>query len=391
MKTKLCRYALCLLAVLGMCISGIQVSAVGDASLYAMTPYTGLVVTSGKRYEFEVTLENKSRLIRQVELGVTELPAGWAAYFDASGRNITDLLVKPEGIVYCKFVITVPEDTQSGIYLVTSSYSDETGTQDITYKLTVDNEQQSDLRGKLDVQFPELTGPSGAVFTYRVTYRNSSSANQSFSLASQTPEGWNVSFKPMYESKTVASIVVDAYGTQVLDVEIAPPANVEAANYTVPIAFISEAETITTELALRIEGAFGLTVSTPDGRLNADAYAGKETLLPLVVTNSGTAQLRDIALANTLPQAWSASFDTPVIPSLEPGESVAVQLALKPASRAITGDYIVTVVGSNYGVRSAAEIRVMVKTPVYWGFVGLACIAAVLVFISVVFRKFGRR
>ena len=48
--------------------------AVGDEFFYAVTPYTGMIAFPGRKYDFEVTLENKTKAIQQASLAVTSLP-----------------------------------------------------------------------------------------------------------------------------------------------------------------------------------------------------------------------------------------------------------------------------------------------------------------------------
>jgi uncharacterized membrane protein len=379
-----------LLAALAFFSEAVPAFAVGDGSFYAVTPYMGMIAFPGRKYDFEVSLENRTKSIRQAALAVASLPEGWDACFDINGKMVTDVAVKPENQLYMKFIVTVPDDAPEGDNYVVSTFEDEDGLQEIRYKLTIRRERSSSLRGRIEVQFPELTGPSGAVFTYRVTYNNDSSENRSFSLASRTPDGWTVRFKPMYDSKTVASIVVDAHGTQILDVDVIPPANVEAGRYEIPIAFLSERETIAAGLFLVVEGTMSLKISTKNERLNMDAYAGQESVQMMIAANTGTALLRDVKLTASPPSNWSATFDTDTL-TLLPGESAEILMSVKPSDRAVAGDYMLNIKGSNYGVRSSADIRVTVKTPVYWGFVGVLCIFSGIAVLRWMFRKFGRK
>ncbi len=384
---------ICAFIFIALCLPAVPVYAVGGSDCYATTPYTGMIISPGKKYNFEVTIENKSSQIRSAALSVPKLPEGWAAGFDENGKLLTEVTIKPQNLLYINFVVTAPEEAKDGLYEVVARFTDSAGAQDIRFKLTIQREQASQLPGKLDVQFPELTGPSGAVFTYRVTYNNDTSANQSFSLASQIDDGWTISFKPMYENKTVASIVVDANGTQVLDVEVTPPVNIKAGKYTVPIAFLSDTERLETSLSLIIEGRYDLALSTKDERLNADAYAGKDTLLPVILKNTGTSPLTGIKLSAAPPEGWNAEFneDESAGISLDPGESLETALRFRPSNRAVAGDYVLTIEASNYGVSKQTDIRVTVKTPVYWGVLGLLCIAVIVVLIIGMFRKYGRK
>ena len=56
---------------------------------------------------------------------------------------------------------------------------------------------------------------------------------------------------------------------------------------TYPAVLYRAEETLDTSLKVVITGSYGLKVSTPDGRLSFDAYAGRSSDVTLNITNTG--------------------------------------------------------------------------------------------------------
>ena len=142
---------------------------------------------------------------------------------------------------------------------------------------------------------------------------------------------------------------------------------------------------------MTITGTYELTLTTPSGRLNAQAIAGKETGLSLEVENNGTSVLENITLSSREPAGWSVTFEPEQIEKLAPGESRQVTAKIKPDTKAIAGDYAVNLTASSKEADGKAQIRVLVKTSTLWGLTGLVIILAVIAGVGAAFRHYGRR
>lgn len=365
--------------------------AIGDSVLYATTPYVGFVASPGNTYQLDISIKNNGNSIRQVNLSLSELPEGWKAYFETNGRIVTDVFLEPKSSAFTKLVVVIPTDAQVGDHVVTAAFREKNDVQKITYKLKIEEKSVAEGEGKLTIQFPELTGTSDTLFVFKATYNNDTDSPQSFSLASKTPEGWTVTFKPAYEDENVASISVDAGGTQILEVNVKPPANVAAGTYPLTIALVSSDQVYTAELSTVVTGTYDAVISTPDGRLNVDAEAGKPAEVPILVMNTGSAELNDVKLSAVCPNEWTVSFEPSVIPQIKGGEETTVMMSVKPVSRAVAGQYQVEVLAANVGIKESVSMRVDVKTPVWWGFLGLLLILSIAFLLRHVFRKYGRK
>ncbi|MFY9603476.1 MAG: NEW3 domain-containing protein, partial [bacterium] len=144
-------------------------------------------------------------------------------------------------------------------------------------------------------------------------------------------------------------------------------------------------------LVVIITGTYDLVLTTPSGRLNAQTVAGRETALTLEVQNHGSADLENISFSSREPSGWSVTFSPEEIDLLAPGETRQVTAHIKPAARAIAGDYLVNLTASTRETSGTAQIRVLVKTSTLWGLVGIVIILAVIAGVGAAFRQYGRR
>jgi uncharacterized membrane protein len=111
----------------------------------------------------------------------------------------------------------------------------------------------------------------------------------------------------------------------------------------------------------------------------------------MVVVNTGSAPLADVALTASPPRDWEVTFAPENVPSVDVGQSVDIVATITPAGNAVAGDYVVTINARNDDADDSAAIRTTVETSTIWGVVGIALIGLVLIGLALVFRRFGRR
>lgn len=285
--------------------------------------------------------------------------------------------------------VKVPDDARPGEGRVVVSARSPAGSATLQVSIRVSTEEAGPDR--LVTQYPSLTGPSNATFRFRLDLTNNGSRERSYSLRAQAPEGWQVTFSPAYENKQIASLSLGAGETRGIDVEVKPPEKVPAGRYHVVVQALSAASQASADLEVNIVGTFELKLTTPSGRLSAEANPGRETPVKLVVENAGSADLGRITFSSSTPPNWAVRFDPETIDVLRAGEKREVTAYIKPDSRAIAGDYMVTLSASSQGAWESADLRVTVLTPTAWGIVGIALVAAVMAGVWGTFRKYGRR
>ena len=384
-------FAAVMMALIMFWGSRTTVHAAGGLSL--STEYPGVTITPGETLNITLTLTNTSGSPVNADVAIASLPDGWEGYLQGGDYEVNEVHVgtASEG-TQLTLHLTVPDALEEGTYTV---QVDADVNEEIYDSLTLSFEinEVNAGAGSFTTEYPEQEGTAGTSFSFSTTLINNGLSTESYSLSSSAPSGWQVSFVPSDESTSVASIEVESSSSQGLTVEVVPPEGVEAGEYDISCSAVSASETLTTDLKVVITGTYGISLSTPDGRLSFDSQANKDTDVTLTVTNTGNEELQNVTLTSSLPSGWEVTYDVEdgIIDSIAAGSSAQVVATVTPSSEAITGDYVATFTAETDEATSSAEFRVSVKTSTLWGFVAvliILCVAAGLVY---VFRKYGRR
>jgi len=101
--------------------------------------------------------------------------------------------------------------------------------------------------------------------------------------------------------------------------------------------------------------------------------------------------LKDVKTSAATPSNWEVTFEPKEILKLDPGAVAEVTAIIKADEKAIAGDYVTTLNAKVPEVTASASIRVSVKTPMLYGWIGLMIIGGAASSIFYLFRKYGRR
>ena len=172
---------------------------------------------------------------------------------------------------------------------------------------------------------------------------------------------------------------------------IKAPSNVKAGTYKIPVKAVSGSTSAEMELEVVITGTYEMSFSTPTGLLSAKITAGDDKKVELVVKNTGSTKLENIELSASKPKNWEVSFDNKKIESLEPGKTSTVYATIKADKKAIPGDYVTKITAKTSEANQNLSFRIMVKTPMLMGWLGILIILATIGGIAFLIKKFGRR
>src|SRR6185312_10748912 len=161
--------------------------------------------------------------------------------------------------------------------------------------------------------------------------------------------------------------------------------------YPVTVKATAEDATAETSVALEITGQPRLSLSGRDGVLSGRAEAGKETSIPIVITNTGTAPADEIEITSTAPSGWKINFEPKTVDRIAPGQNKEVQAQVTPPEKAIAGDYAPTFNVASRGETASTQFRVAVGTSTMWGIIGAGIIAIALLILIGAVARFGRR
>ncbi|MBS3680568.1 hypothetical protein KGF86_10100 [Ornithinibacillus massiliensis] len=373
-------------SLLAVVLGGMLLTSTVYAEVSVYTPYTGLSVSPGEDIEYNVSIINSGSSIENVSFGMKGLPKDWEYQITANGTSIEQLSIRPNDEQDIRLVVTVPLQVDKGTYefdLVAD------GSSTSTLGLVVNVTEKGTFKTNFTIDQPNMQGHTDSTFEYNTTLKNQTAEEQHYSLTSKAPNGWNTEFK--VDGKAVTSVTLEPNEEKKIEIVVTPANNAKSDTYKIPVSAQSGGTSSEIELEAVITGTYGLTLTTPDGVLSDDITAGGDTVVDLVVENTGSVDLTDINLKSTTPPKWEVEFDTDTISTLKAGENATVKATLKAPKDAIAGDYVTTFSASSAEASSDANFRISVKTSTAWGFAGFGIILVVVGGLYSIVRKYGRR
>ena len=381
--------ALTLLASCAMAES-LDTAPAAEPYIELSTQYPALTVKAGDSLTFDLDLDNYSGVSQDITLSVAEIPEGWEGTFSAGSNQVSVVHVKNQATnSEVSFAVDGPLETADGEYIIRLAAQGEDFADEMEIALTVSAEEIGE--SSFTAEYPSQEGDATTDFTFSATLINNTLSTQNYSFTSNAPSGWQVSFQPSGESTSVAALDVEARTTQAMDISVTPPENVEAGTYEIPVTATSVNESMPITLSVTITGSYGLTLSTPSGRLSLDAYANQESAVQLSLTNTGNSDLTNVNLTSSAPTGWTVRFANETIDIIEAGATVETTMYITPGEDAMSGDYATTITARNSDANDSVDFRITVKTETIWGLTGIGVIVVLAVVIGIVMRKYGRR
>jgi uncharacterized membrane protein len=357
--------------------------------IYLLTDYPAVTVQPGATSTVSLGLRNYDVAPQRFTLSVDGVPAGWTATLLGGGQPIAAAMPATDSKVSLDLRIDVPKDAQIGTTTLTVKAEGD----NIHVALPLAVTLAKDLPAKLSLQpqLPALRGSTKSSFDYTLSIKNDSGKKLLVSLAAQAPPNFDTSFTEAYGTQELSSIPVDAGKSKDVKLKVKPPQGADAGNYAVAAKVAAGDATATTNLKLELTGTPDLALSGREGLVSARATAGRETSVPVVVMNTGTAPAENVKMSGTAPNGWKVTFQPETIARIAPNEKKEVQALLTPPAKAIAGDYVTSLKAAASGDTGSANFRVTVSTSTMWGIVGAGIIGAALLIMVGAVSRFGRR
>jgi uncharacterized membrane protein len=367
-----------------------------ERSIEMAVEYPVVEVPPKEEVSLDLIFHNKGRSNENVDIWIDSSPKGWRAriktyQFTVMGvhvpsgedKRLTFEAVPDKGIKPGDYEFKVKAQTPDGQFKMA---------QTILIKVKEKEKGAKEVKGvRLTTSYPVLRGPSDAKFEFSVEVESKLDKDAIFDLFAQGPEGWEVNFKPAYESKFISSLRLKANQSQSVAVEVKPFMLAKAGEYPINIRVSSGDARADVKLAVVITGTYDFEVGTTTGLLSLDARQGKPANMSFYIKNTGTATNHDIKFMSFKPENWKVEFKPEKIASIEPGDLKQVEVTITPYEEALVGDYSVGVSVEGEKVKKTLEFRVTVKASTAWGWIGIGIIVVVVVGLTGLFRWLGRR
>jgi uncharacterized membrane protein len=351
------------------------------------TPYPAMTVQAGQTVNIDLSLADA--VSERLDLSVQGVPDGWKATLTGGGRPISAVMTDPDEASSLQLQVEIPADAAESTSTLTVAAR--SGATSLTLPIALTVSKVEGGTTELTAEYGSLRGPATATYTFSLTLKNSTLDARTYNLSATGPENWTLSLTPSGASQETPTVSVESQGSQGLTLKVTPGSNVEIGAYDMTVTAVGGGETVSVPLQIEITGTYTLTLTTPDGNLNADVKSGGTTRVQFVVTNSGTGPLQGVELSATAPANWVVKFEPKTIDVLEANQQQTVVAVFTPAENAIAGDYVVSLSADADQATATSDIRVTVKTSTLWGVIGVLIAVAAIAILGFVFRRYGHR
>lgn len=353
------------------------------------TDYPSITTTPGQVITLKLNVHNYGMPPQRVNLSVLNSPKNWNTALVGGGKLVGAVFVAPGQDAKVDLWVEPPEKTAPGDYSFSVRATGPSG----SFNLPITISLGKTLPGRIALkpEFPSLKGTQDSKFSYRVKVTNLSTRDALVTFKTEAPEGFQVSYTEAYGSQDLTSLPLDAGDSKDIDMKVGLPQGISAGTYPLKLQAVTEGAQAETELTMEVTGQAKLTISGRQGELSGSAYAGKEKAFTLVVQNDGSAPATDVDLSAYQPTNWKVDFNPKTIKEIAAGKSQEVTALVTPSSKAIAGDYMVTLNASGSGASDSEKFRVTVRTSTLWGIIAILVIAASLVVVALAVMKYGRR
>jgi len=357
------------------------------------TDYSGVAVAKGETVQMDLTLENKGRTDENIDVRITSVAKDWKATLKGARYRVTGMYV-PNGKAKT-LALTLEPAKSIGPGKYTFQFEAKTADGKFTSNHTLSVEVQERTVGADNIQltaaYPVLRGQTDSKFEFSIEVMNKGEMERTFNLGAAGPEKWEINFKPAYEQKQISSIRVKEGQSQTVAVEVTPNPNAASGEYPVLVRVSSGESKAEVKLTVNLTGTYKLDAGTPNGILSLEAFGGKPVTFSLFVRNNGSAVNRNISFSSFKPENWETTFKPEKIEALAPGAMKQVEVTITPGLQSLVGDYSVGIITNGEKADKTVEMRVTVKASSAWGWIGIGIILLVIVGLSFLFIKMGRR
>jgi uncharacterized membrane protein len=358
--------------------------------------YPGVEIAKDEDVSMDIIFHNKGRKDEDVEVWISEKPKGWKARIKTYRYTVTGVHVPSDESKSLTFEADPEEGIKPGDYKFRINARTLDGkfrmSQAVTVKVSADEGKSKEPKGvKLTTSYPVISGPSDATFEFSLEVDSKLDQDAVFDLLAQGPKGWDINFKPAYETKYISSLRIKSKQSTSVAVEVKPAMGAAAGEYPINVRVSSSDANAEAKLTVTLTGTYGLEIGTASGLLSLEARGGRPANISFYVKNTGSATNHDIKFMTFKPENWKVEFKPEKIDALEAGGLKQVELTITPYEDALVGDYSVGVNVKGEKASKTIEFRTTVKASAAWGWIGIGIIVIVIGGLFGLFRWLGRR
>lgn len=250
---------------------------------------------------------------------------------------------------------------------------------------------------ELTATHTKLEATAGGSFEFEVKLTYTGKEDRIFDLDAMGPKDWLVFITPNYpKDKRIKDIRLEGEKgfPETILIHVASPfwLKPEPGDYKITATATSEELAGSIDLTAVITAKYELSLLPATELYNTNVTAGKDNFFSVELGNEGSAPIDDITFSSQKPEGWTIEFTPEEVSSLAAGKTKTIDINIKPAAKAIAGDYSVSFrAASEKATAERLEIRVTVETPTIWGWTGVGIIVVVIAGLAFIIMRFSRR
>ena len=361
----------------------------GYKGVVLSTAYPSQTVRTGEPATLTLTVKNYGEPPQTVALRVTQAAPGWKTSLLGAGRPVGSVFVGPDQETTVSLRLEPPARVRPGTYTFRVLAESPSGRSELPLSITLGRVLPPRL--SLTAELPILRGAASTSFKYRLTLKNDSDLDILVNLEAQAPKGAQVTFTPAFGSQQVTSLPVKAAESKDIDAEVSLQRQTVAGSYPLTVRASGGEARAEIKLTIEVTGRADLTLSTPEGRLSMQANAGRDAPLKLVVTNTGSAPVRNVEFSASEPTGWTVRFEPQRLDEIAAAGKQEITAIIKASNKAVAGDYMLPLRANAGDISASADVRVTVTTSTLWGIGGVALVAIALAVLGMAVSRYGRR
>ena len=204
---KLLFVILSIAMVLVLCLTAVPtIPTYAAEGLTLHTDYPGIAVKPGDSLKIPIEIQNTSGSAMDVKIAAASLPENWEGYIQGGSFQVNMIRVKSgENAASATLHLDVPKELTEGTYYAEVQASSASGAQS-SLQLAFEVSTKKAGAGSFTSEYPQQEGASGTSFSFSTTLINNGLTSKSYSLSSNAPAGWKVSFTPSAENTKIAGI-----------------------------------------------------------------------------------------------------------------------------------------------------------------------------------------
>jgi len=367
-----------------------------NRSLEMGIEYPGITIEREDTVSMEVVIYNRGCSNESVHIQVVRQPKDWTTKIKTYQFQVSDVYVPAMQDKNLTFEAIPNETVKPGKYafeIIASTMDGQFRLRQPVHVTVIEktSSKDADTGVRISTSYPELRGPTDGEFEFSMDVNNRLDKDSIFDLSARGPDGWDINFKPAYESKYISSLRIKSGQNSSVAVEVKPPSSAQIGEYPINILVQSGDAQAEAELKVILTGTYDIETGTASGLLSLDARAGKKSTVSIYVKNTGSADQHNIKFMSFKPENWKVSFEPEAIEFLEPNNMKQVEVMVEPYDDALVGDYSVSVSVEGEKMDKNIEFRITVKASSSWAWIGIFIIVVVISGLSFIFQRMGRR